>query len=314
MHSPVLFLVFNRPDLTAKVFETIRSARPPKLYVAADGPRTSEPNEANICEVVRRIATDVDWPCDVRRLFQPINLGCKLGVSTGINWFFENEEAGIILEDDVLPLPSFFSYCDILLEKYRFDDRIGLISGSNLISSKIKYQESYFFSQIPLIWGWASWRRTWRTYDVQMKTWPTWDNSGGLKKLFPSNILLQSYWRDAFNRVYFEKLDTWDYQLIYASWKTNALTIIPAENLTDNLGYGLNATHTSNRKPASLEDSVPRNLDLPLRHPDKIKINIKVDYLIFKHVHEIDVKGFIRKQLRPLRKLIKVIKRYLKIT
>lgn len=304
MRSPILFLVFNRPDTTTKVFERIRAAKPPRLYVAADGPRDGREGELAACQQVRDIATQVDWPCELKTLFQERNLGCKIGVSTGISWFFEQEPEGIILEDDVLPVPSFFGYCDELLEKYRLDENVGMISGSNLVSSKVNCEESYFFSRIPLIWGWASWRRSWQQYDVALQDWPAWDRSGGLQKLFPNKPLVISYWRDAFNRVFDGKLNTWDYQLMFTRWRNGGLTIIPKNNLTDNLGYGANATHTSQHKPACLLDSPVAELNLPLNHPTKIQANDARDFLIFKHVHEVNLMGFIRRQLRPLKKLM----------
>ena len=304
MRSPILFLVFNRPDTTVKVFERIRAAKPPRLYVAADGPREGRKGELEACQQVRDVATQVDWPCELKTLFQERNLGCKIGVSTGISWFFEQEPEGIILEDDVLPVPSFFSYCDELLEKYRLDESVGMISGSNLVSSRVDCQESYFFSKIPLIWGWAAWRRSWQQYDVALKDWPAWDRGGGLQKLFPDKPLVISYWRDAFNQVFDGKLNTWDYQLMFTRWRNGGLTIIPKNNLTDNLGYGANATHTSQHKPACLLDSPVAELKLPLTHPEQIQANDARDFLIFKHVHEVNLMGFIRRQLRPLKKLM----------
>src|ERR1700690_1974577 len=156
MQSPVLFLVFNRPDTTRRVFEAIRSAQPPRLYVAADGPRGARAGEAERCAEVRRIATAVNWPCEVKTLFRDCNLGCKMGVSSGITWFFEHEPEGIILEDDVLPVPTFFDFCDELLARFRNDDRVAMISGSNLIAGHFDPAESYFFSRCAQIWGWAS--------------------------------------------------------------------------------------------------------------------------------------------------------------
>ncbi len=168
MRSPVLFLVFNRPDSTRKVFDAIRSARPPKLYITADGPRPDRPAEAKLCSEVRAIASAVDWPCEVKTLFRESNLGCKAGVSSGITWFFSHEDEGIILEDDVLPVPTFFNFCDEMLERYRDDARVSMISGCNLISNHFSPKQSYFFSRYNLIWGWATWRRAWQHYDVAM--------------------------------------------------------------------------------------------------------------------------------------------------
>jgi hypothetical protein len=183
-----------------------------------------------------------------------------------------------------------------------------MISGSNLVSSRVKCEDSYFFSKIPLIWGWAAWRRSWQRYDVSISEWPAWNQSGGLEKLFPGKPLVSSYWRDAFQRVIQGKLNTWDYQLMFTRWRYGGLTIIPANNLTDNLGYGLNATHTSQNKPVCLLESPVIDLTLPLKHPVEIQANDARDLLIFKHVHEVNLMGFIRRQLRPLKKLFTALK------
>ncbi len=189
MQSPILLLVFNRPDTTRQVFETIRAARPPRLYVAADGPRPGRAGEAERCAEVRELTTQIDWPCELKTLFRNENLGCKIGVSSAIDWFFQNEPEGIILEDDVVPLPSFFLYCDVLLDRYRNDIRVGVISGSNLVSNHLMLEESYFFSRYNHIWGWASWRRAWDHYDVTMASWPEWRNNRGLQNIPGSNKL-----------------------------------------------------------------------------------------------------------------------------
>lgn len=160
MRSPVLFLVFNRPDVTQRVFDAIRQARPPKLYVAADGPRKDKAGEAERCKAVQNIVSMVDWPCEINKLIRDENLGCKIAVSGAIDWFFRQEPEGIILEDDCLPHPDFFLYCDELLEKYRDDERVGLISGTALgdIRAKnfISGDEDFIFNRYPSIWGWAS--------------------------------------------------------------------------------------------------------------------------------------------------------------
>lgn len=173
MHSAVLFLVFNRPDTTRQVLDSIRQARPPRLYVAADGAREDRPGERERCERVRGIATDVDWPCEVHTLFRARNLGCKTAVSGGISWFFEQEEEGIILEDDVLPDQSFFVFCEELLERYRHEAKVTMISGDYFHGNNHQPTASYFFSRYTHIWGWASWRRAWQHYDREMAQWPS---------------------------------------------------------------------------------------------------------------------------------------------
>lgn len=302
MKSAVLFLIFNRPETTIQVFERIRAARPPKLYISADGPRANRPGEFDRCEQARKIALNVDWPCEVKTLFRESNLGCKMGVASGIDWFFQNESEGIILEDDVLPLPSFFNFCDEMLERYRHDLSIGMITGSNLVSKRVDTQSSYFVSHVPLIWGWATWARAWKKYDVRMTAWPQWSQSEQITNTFHKDALVTSYWRDALNRVYQNGMDTWDYQWLFACWQAGMYSIIPAQNLTDNLGYGVEATHTSMHKPDCLVESVPQDLSWPLIHPQNLSPDWKVDRMMFERIHGVNWVGYIRRQLRPLRK------------
>jgi hypothetical protein len=300
MRSAVLFLVFSRPDTTRQVFEAIRAAQPPRLYVAADGPRTSRKGEKDRCEEVRRIATAVDWPCIVKTLFRDENLGCKLGVSGGIDWFFANEEEGIIIEDDVLPLPSFFPYCDVVLEKYRNNEKIAMISGCNLISHKLSPIESYFFSRNIHIWGWASWRRAWRHYDVSMKSWPQWRDQGELSKMFPHNRLAVYYWDHVYNSVYSGKMDTWDYQWHYICWRLGALSVWPSNNLTRNLGFGRGATNTVRAMPRHWVLSAPREMMFPLVHPKCIEPNQTADVLASKYIYNITTRSTLRRWIRGI--------------
>jgi len=183
VETPLLFLVFNRPEPTARVFERIRAMRPATLYVSADGPRAGRDGEYDACRKVREIVKNVDWDCDTKYLFHDSNLGCKKGVSTGITWFFENEAEGIVLEDDCLPDPSFFQFCSELLTRYRDDGRIGLIAGTNYLGES-ECEDDYFFSRHCPIWGWASWRRAWSRYDLAMRDWPEFKRRGFLQVSF----------------------------------------------------------------------------------------------------------------------------------
>jgi len=307
MKSAVLFLIFNRPETTSLVFSAIRAARPPKLYIAADGPRFDRAGEFERCQAARRVAQSVDWPCEVKTLFRDSNLGCKIAVSSGIDWFFQNEEEGIILEDDVLPEESFFRFCDELLEKYRYDENIWMISGSNLISKHTKQlEESYFVSNVPLIWGWASWRRAWTHYDVAMADWSSWKKTSAWKELFNRDWLVVSYWTDALNTVSENRLNTWDYQWLYACWRNGGRVILPKVNLTDNLGYGADATHTSAEKPQCLMQSVPQEISFPLIEPKALSPKWELDRLIFKEIHGVSVMRYFRRLLRPLKSLAKI--------
>lgn len=310
MKSPVLFLIFNRPDTTAKVFETIRKARPPRLYVAADGARLDREGEKQICQETREIVSQVDWPCEVFTLFREQNLGCKQAVSSAINWFFEQEEEGIILEDDILVLPSFFRYCDEMLDYYRDNPNVGMISGDNFIGPYFSLHESYFFSKYNFIWGWATWRRAWIHYDVDMKDWPEWYQQNNLKKYADGNIFFEGYWKRQFDAVYSGQLDTWDYQWIFTSWKMGCLTILPRNNLVTNLGFDNNATHTTGDIPEYVVNAVPKELDFPLTHVNKVERSILADQLLSKVTCNITVKAaFINFLCRtPLFPLLKKIR------
>lgn len=256
LHTPVLFLVYKRPDTTKQVFEAIRQAKPPRLYVAADGPKLDVPGEVEKVRQVREIVLNgVDWDCEVKTLFREENLGCKYGVSGGIDWFFENEEEGIILEDDTLPSQSFFWFCQELLERYRDDDRIGQISGFNPLMKYESFGESYLFSKFGPIWGWASWRRVWVYYDVEMTEWMEVKRRGYVN--FFTDTKKEKRWREKiFDNIYNKKEVTWDYQWSFSKLNNSFLSIIPSRNLIINIGFGIDATHTqsqNNKKIVSFE-------------------------------------------------------------
>lgn len=265
MRSAVLFLVFNRPEPTKQVFEAIRQAKPPRLYVAADGPRADKEGEETRCEEVRRIATNIDWPCELITLFRGQNLGCKHAVSEAITWFFEQEEEGIILEDDCLPAQSFFSFCDEMLERYRLDTRIGQISGSTFFPEAITETEAdYFFTRYGPIWGWASWRRAWNYYDADLAHWDEMSKPEVMKNVYPDNkeriVKLELG-----TKLHNDEIDTWDYQWAFVKNYNNALTIMPKLNQIINIGFGEDATHTfvsDDRAPTETNE-----LRMPIAHP-----------------------------------------------
>lgn len=244
LHTPVLFLVFNRPETTAQVFEAIRQAQPPRLYIASDGPREGRQGEAERVARVREIATAVDWPCQVKTLFREKNLGCKYAVSSGITWFFEYEEQGIILEDDCLPHPDFFAYCETLLERYAGDERVSVITGDNFQNGIKRGDGSYYFSRYNHVWGWASWRRAWHFYDGDLSFWPEWKRSKSWSTEFPDRVE-RRYWEKVFDRMYVGEIDTWDYPWTASVWYRGGLTATPNVNLVSNIGFGPDSTHTA---------------------------------------------------------------------
>jgi hypothetical protein len=239
LKTAVLFLVFNRPDTTKQVFEAIRKAKPPRLYVAGDGPREGKLGEVERVEEVKTITMAVDWPCEVKTLFRDKNLGCKYAVSRAITWFFEQEEQGIILEDDCLPSPSFFKFCEIMFDKYRGNKSVWMINGFNPHHPGISSSE-YFLSQNPSAWGWASWRDRWVHYAVDIdyvRKEPYWLTSLKL----PDYVI--SYYDKAFSNTASRKIDTWDYQLSFLILKNNGYVIKSFANLINNIGvYG---THSN---------------------------------------------------------------------
>ena len=275
MNTPVLLLVFNRPNVTSKVFERIREVKPRYLYVAADGPRLSHPEDNQKCEDVRKIATAVDWDCELRTLFREDNLGCGLAVSQAITWFFNRVEEGIILEDDILPDVSFFDFCTCLLKQYKHDTRVMMISGLNICGEWKSNTQSYHFSYFGGIWGWATWRRAWDHYDVEMRLW----NNNEIK-----DLLKKKYFTKAqFNRRYEEykkivnnELDTWDYQWGFAKLINSGLNIIPAVNLIENLGFGEEATHTQSTEHVWAQLPV-KSLKLPIERNKSVIADVEYD-------------------------------------
>jgi hypothetical protein len=264
--SPVLFLIFNRPDTTKKVFEVIKRNKPQKLYIAADGPRNEKLGEKEKCKETRKVIEKVDWKCEVRRLYRNENLGCKKAVSGAINWFFENEDQGIILEDDCLPSDSFFKYCEVLLNKYKNDKQIYSISGDNFQPER-KYKDSYYFTRYPHCWGWATWKRAWKQYDVDMADWEKIKISQAFIDTFPTKTEYY-YWKLLLDRMYKGKIDTWDYQWAYTLFKNHGYAIGPSVNLVKNIGFGEEATHT---KIMNYSKEV-NEIKFPLKHPNQIKL------------------------------------------
>jgi hypothetical protein len=241
--SAVLFVIFNRPDTTQRVFDRIKAARPGRLYIAADAPRRDFPDDKSLCAQARAIVNAIDWDCELKTLFKEENVGCREGVSSAVTWFFSHEDEGIILEDDCLPAISFFKFCDTLLEKYRYDTRIRHITGCNLQRGKKWGNDTYYFSNMTHVWGWASWKRVWNDYDKNLDKYNKDEIKKQLGNIFEDPLVVES-WENIFERVKAGEINAWGYQLDFANFFNNGLTIIPNENLISNIGFGPNATHT----------------------------------------------------------------------
>jgi hypothetical protein len=289
INSPILFLIFNRPNETKKVFSEIRKAKPLRLYVAADGTRKYREDEEELVARTRKIATAVDWPCEVKTLFREENLGCKIAVSSAITWFFEHEEQGIILEDDCLPHQDFFQFCELLLSYYRFDERISMITGNNFQLGKSRGEGSYYFSRYNVTWGWASWSRAWKYYDRDIKFWPAWKHSNDWKKKLP-DFFERLYWKRIFDKCFARQIDTWDYQWTASIWYNEGLTVTPNVNLVSNIGFGPNATNFK-----SVNSSLARMATSKLEkiiHPKVILQDQAADRFIFHNVFSGRLKKF----------------------
>jgi hypothetical protein len=255
--------------------DAIRAARPQRLCVAADGPRDCKAGEAQLCAEVRRLATDVDWPCEVRTLFRERNLGCRHAVNSAITWFFDQEPEGIILEDDCLPSQSFFLYCAELLRRFRDDERIMSITGCNFQQDMNGYPYSYYFSNYNHVWGWATWRRAWQCYDDTMKFYPEYVSYNFLRSLSSSPGFID-YWKAELDKVYHRTLDTWDYVWTFSCWANSGLTCTPRVNLVSNIGFGPGATHCLDSNSSSSNRS-RFDIELPLKHPPLIVRNADAD-------------------------------------
>jgi hypothetical protein len=244
--EPVLVMAFNRPDHLQVLMDRLREVRPRRLYVAVDGARPTREGEAERVQACRDLVATVDWDCQVQTLFQDANLGCGRGVSTAITWFFSHEERGIILEDDIIPDPSFFPYCAELLDRYENDERVFAISGCNFVPPEAQSHpdQAYRFSQVPHIWGWATWRRSWAQHRLDIAGWRSqlppmrlWARAG---RSLPASV----YWASTFELLARKEVDTWDGQLVLASMVSHQLTATSNVNLVENIGFGESATHT----------------------------------------------------------------------
>jgi hypothetical protein len=266
--SAVAFLVFNRPETTRRVFDEIARARPGKLLVVADGPRRERPGEKELCEKVRKIIDGVDWDCELLVNYADENMGCAQRVSSGIDWVFANVDEAIFLEDDCLPEPSFFRFCDEMLKRFRNSETIMTISGDNFQFGSRPSTFSYYFSRYVHVWGWASWRRAWKFYDVHMTRWPEMKQSGWLHDLF-ENRRDAAYWEDVFEQAFQQKTGTWDYQWLFACWQQSGLSVIPSVNLISNIGFGAGATHTG-EEGGKLAAMATEEMLFPLSDPPAV--------------------------------------------
>ncbi|MGQ4646875.1 glycosyltransferase family A protein [Lyngbya aestuarii] len=302
LKTPVVFLIFNRPDTTEKVFESIRQAKPLKLLVIADGPRTDRPGEAEKCAATRAIIERVDWECEVLKNYSEINLSCAKRVSSGLNWVFEQVEDAIILEDDCVPHPSFFRFCEELLERYKDDSRVVSISGQNVQFGRQRTEYSYYFSRYNHCWGWATWKRAWQYFDFEMKLWPE-----VKKHNFLGDILIEpqaiKHWTETFQSTYDGQINSWANRWTFACWMQNGLSILANTNLISNIGFGTESTHTGNKK--SKFANIPTEaVEFPLKEPPFMIRDMRADSFTQSTLYH---QTFLRKLKKNLKKNVDLI-------
>jgi hypothetical protein len=279
LKTPIAYIIFNRPRHTRETFAAIRAQRPSTLLIIADGPRLGHPTDAERCRETREVVEQIDWPCKVLHHYAAQNMGCKRRVSSGLDWVFEQVERAIIIEDDCLPNEDFFSFCDDLLDRYEHDERVWVVTGNNFQRGQKRGEAAYYFSKYNHCWGWATWRRAWQHYRVDIPFWPTWQNTADWRNKTP-DVVERKVWSNFFDRVKNNEIDTWDYQWTACVWYHGGLTATPNANLVTNLGFGPDATHTV---ATDDEQGIPSQSLGPLTHPLQVKQDRAADRLIFAH-------------------------------
>jgi hypothetical protein len=281
--TPVVLIIFRRPDTTQKVFDAIRKVAPTQLFVIADGARRDRDGEAEKCAATRAIIDQVDWDCQVLTNYSEQNLGCGRRVYTGLNWVFEQVEEAIILEDDCLPHVTFFEYCQELLERYRYDHRIFSISAQDFTQQRFSQGYSYYFSHYPHSWGWATWRRAWQHCDLDLKLWNQLPQAEILYNVLQDTRAVR-FWLAALRQLAEGRIDTWDFQWLLCSWLQNGLSIHPNVNLVTNIGFGQDATHTFEE---SRLDNLPlAAMSFPMTHPPFMMRHVQADQYLQQNIYD----------------------------
>lgn len=330
LKTPVAIIIFNRPQTTQRVFEVLRTVKPPKLFVIADGPRNERPGEVEQCAAARAVFAQIDWDCEVQRDYAEANLGCGWRPASGISWVFDQVPEAIILEDDCVPHPSFFHFCEELLTKYRDDERVMHIGGTNFLFDSTRTETSYYFSRFNFCWGWATWRRAWRYFDYDLRAWPEVAKRGVLKDLL-TEPSARRFWTELYDEVYTSaKTHIWDYQWMLACWLQGGLSIVPNINLVSNVGFSVDATHTraldaalaqllgrfgfssntglgrllqrgaTRLAPNRFANLPVEAMQFPLRHPQFFVRDTKADDFVQRQNYQGGALGSLKRQIKKL--------------
>jgi hypothetical protein len=306
--SAVLLLCFNRPEHTRKVFNQIRLVRPSRLYLAIDGPRLSSPGDVAKIDEVKKILSEINWECSIQRLYRSTNLGCREAVKGALDWFFYHEEEGIILEDDIYALPSFFKFCDEMLSNYRESSEVCVISGSNSIANLYVPETRYFYSIYNHCWGWASWRRSWLNYENDLNALNKKITPYFLRKIgggWCFSIVWMTILRSVINR----NVNSWAYIWTFSCWIKKGLAVLPSSPLTINIGFDDQATHTSHQIPNFLKNTNLVEMDFSLHSPKVFQRDVNADRLIGMVVFGISYLGAFKSLVKLIPGVSIIIKR-----
>jgi len=304
MHTPVLLIHFNRPDSTRRQLEALKVVAPQRVWILCDGPRAGRSGEVEKVAEVRALLDALPWPCEVKRLYREHNLGCFRNVSEGISWFLDDCEAGIILEDDILPDPSFFQYCDELLIKYRDAAEVIAIAGHNRKPTPFEMKADYGFSNYFECWGWATWKRAWDQFDPTLNAWRDRSVWKVICKRVFRNFRARAYWEWMFRQVDLRRRDSWAYRFFLTIWKQRGYVIIPKRNLTENIGFNESGAHTAHFSGLEVTSSEQR---FPLNHPQAITLSPKMDRWFEDSVHSKSILVRLRWLCRKLKVLFSLI-------
>ena len=282
--TPILFHLWNRIDVVKKTFNQIKRTKPKKLYISSDGYNNTK-DKKKIREIRKYVEKNINWKCEIKKIYYKSNLGPKFAISKSIEKVFKKEEKIIFLEHDCLCDNTFFRFMDELLELYKFEPRIKLISGNYICKNILKFNNSYYFAKHPLTHGWATWRRAWQEYDIEMKKFKKFGSFFWLLNFFNLNIVKTLYFYNKFKLTKNGKINTWDYQLIFTIWKNNGLMIRPTVNLSKHIGWGQQAYHGKHKD--DLKDIKVGKMKYPLKHPKYIEANKEADEHEYKRIRRL---------------------------
>lgn len=299
--TPVLFITFNRLDTTRQVFEAIRAVQPETLYLFSDAGREGKPEEQQqVVEVRKWLLEQINWPCKINTLFLQENMGPRYAIGHAVNWMFEQQVRGIVLEHDCLPDSTFFSFCEQMLERYNDHEKVMHITGNNFLFDRIKVEGSYYFSNLSNpTWGWATWKRAWKFYNPDMPEFPLFLSENGFDR-FVRSTRVKRYYKEIYTRLFEGEIFTWDYQWSFAIWRRKGLCITPASNLVSNIGYGVKAIHTSD-----VNDQfafIPISSIQAIAHPSDMDVNSNADNFVLEQV----IRPPFLKRIRLLKKIFKM--------